>query len=504
MADAYEEDPGPAEVPPAEQALAALGPETDMTLAMSWIGYGAADAYSANWLANEIGYFESLVMYQQSDIADMFKEQSKNPTRGNRRLNFPMLVRRNMSALLDWIQDRKRINAPMENPITAAGIVSQDEFRSAINLSAERRLIRKKEKDAHTAQLKIASPGKLKDEKSWADWLTGLHTTLSLIRGVSEVPLNYVIREHMIPPEGESYTTFDEECIAKAPLVGTAFDADASTVHLIIKPLCIGEHAEQWIKPGFTKKNGRDDLAKLMAHYQGEGMASRRIHTAEQLWDTLHYKQEKSMKFSDFLSKAKLMLNIYEENKEAKPPAAQVRWLLDKISNPALTATVESLRTSIELDPVTWTFNKCANHIASNIRTIAPGTVRSVSAVGSNGGTGRQGAYKDGAVFTGTYTGPEWQALSKEEKSLVFNARKTTQKGSGGKGPGQKPNPKKVKALTKTVKSLKKQVSALKKRSNATPSDDSSSGSDEKDEPMNDAGNAFGGRAGKKKKKKTE
>jgi hypothetical protein len=476
--------------------------DPDMALAMSWIGYPAGDTASPEALAIELGKFRNLAGFSHQDINTIFVNKDGVKNARGVKLKFPLIIQKNLRGLLDYAHDCARINSVVS--LAAAGIDTPEKFREEIYAAAERKEIRKKEKDAHAAQLKIASPGKLKDEKSWADWLTGLQTTLSLIRGAKDVPLSYVIREHVVPPAGESYATFDEECIAKAPLEGTIFNADASTVHLIIKPLVLGENAEQWIKPGFQRKNGRDDLAKLMAHFQGEGNTSRRIQIAEGFWESLHYKHEKSMKFSDFISKAKSMLNIFEENKEAKPPAAQVRWLLDKIMNPTLFPTVESLKVNVEMDPNVWTFSKCANHIASNLRTVSPGLARSVSAVATEGGgNGRQGAYKNGKIHSGSYSPQEWNALSSDDKTLVWNARNKA-KGSGGKGPGQKPasNNQRVKALTKKIQNQKKQISALQKR--APPSDDSNSGESDKDEPMNDAGNAFGGRAGKiKKKQKT-
>jgi hypothetical protein len=133
---------------------------------------------------------------------------------------------------------------------------------------------------------------------------------------------------------------------------GPALDADARSVHLVIKPLIVGENAEQWVQSGFKKKNGRDDLAKLMAHYyQGEGNSSRRIYIAEQMWKTLHYKNERALPFATFISKAQKMLNIYYKNDEPKTMGAQVRWLLDQVQEPSLQATVAGLTIDVEKDP---------------------------------------------------------------------------------------------------------------------------------------------------------
>ena len=457
-----------------------------------WIGYTVHQQVSA--LADELGTLREFSTYSYKDISAMVKD---GVTYGiNRKLKFPLTRQKYLKQVIDWAKDRQRINEPIS--LVAAAITTQAQFLSAIKLAHERKEIREKEKDAHDAQLKAASPGKLKDEKIWEDWLTGLQTTLTLMRGVTDVPLIYVIRDDETPVPGMTYESFDEECIAKSPLSGPAFDADARSVHLVIKPLVVGENAEQWIQSGFKKKNGRDDLAKLMAHYQGEGNSSRRIYIAEQMWKTLHYKNERVLPFATFISKAQRMLNIYYKNDEPKTMGAQVRWLLDQVQESSLQATIAGLTIDVEKDPdhKIWDFSKCANHIASQIRKTHPADTKSVSSVTSK--SGRNGNMKDGEIFTGTYTKDEWQSLSKDEQSAVINARSSKKK-SGGQGKGSvEKNLKKVKALAKRVKKQQKQIASLKKRapSSDTGDDDSS------EEPTNDAGNAFGGRAGKSNKKK--
>jgi hypothetical protein len=97
--------------------------------------------------------------------------------------------------------------------------------------------IRNKEKDAHEAHIKSASPGKLKkkDGKMWDDWLTGL----TLMRGVTDI-LPYHssmcfdrIQDDKANP-GDCFESFDKECIVKAPIFGPAFQADVRSVHLVI------------------------------------------------------------------------------------------------------------------------------------------------------------------------------------------------------------------------------------------------------------------------------
>jgi hypothetical protein len=194
------------------------------------------------------------------------------------------------------------------------------------------------------------------------------------------------------------------------------------------------------------------------------------------------------------------MLNIYFKNDEPKTMGAQVRWLLDQVQDSSLQATIAGLNIDVEKDPdyQIWDFNKCANHIASQIRKVNPGDTKTISGVQAKPGSGsRNGIYKDGEIFTGTYSAQEWKNLSKDEQSSVINAR-GGKKGTGGKGPVAK-HEKKVKALTKKVKKQQKQIASLKKRAPTSDSDDDEASSGD---PTSDAGNAFGGRAGKAKKKK--
>jgi DNA mismatch repair ATPase MutS len=264
---------------------------------------------------------------------------------------------------------------------------------------------------------------------------------------------------------------------------------------MVIKSLVVGEHAEQWIKGGFTKKNGRDDLLKLSAHFQGKGNSSKSIHDAERLWDSLHYKNERALSFENFISKAQAMWNMFSINEETKSKSAQVRWLLNSIQDPTLVATIASLNVDVDKDPEKWDFDTCANHIASQIRKHAnTDKTKKISAVQGRPSGGRTGIYKDGEIFTGTYSATEWRALSNEDRATVLKARSNKK---GDKGKGMRPQSKKVQALQKKVLNQKKEIAALKKR--AAPDEPDSES--ERDEPQHDAGNSFGGRAGKASKK---
>ena len=159
----------------------------------------------------------------------------------------------------------------------------------AVAVAAQRALIRDKEsKDASAVSAEV-SPGKLKDERKWTEWIAGFENMLSTILGVNIVPLSYVICEkEATNPEG--HDTFVQKCIACAPLTGPHFEADARKVHQLATSFTCGETSEQWIKMHANNHNGCLDLKALYAHYQGAGNTMRRIGEATRLRETLHYK----------------------------------------------------------------------------------------------------------------------------------------------------------------------------------------------------------------------
>ena len=143
--------------------------------------------------------------------------------------------------MIHWVQDFVRVsNTPDIDDLDEAY------FRAALGVSSQRSTIRKQEaKDASSASSK-ASPGKLKDDRKWNEWITRFKNMLSMILGVNGVPLSYVVRENP-KPKPKGHDTFVQKCIACAPLTGPHFDI-----------------SEQWIKMHARKQNGRIDLEAVI------------------------------------------------------------------------------------------------------------------------------------------------------------------------------------------------------------------------------------------------
>jgi hypothetical protein len=341
---------------------------------------------------------------------------------------------------------------------------------------------------------------------------------LSLIPGVNGVPLSYVIRKVETPEPGEKYGTFTEECVARAPLKGAAFEADSRQAHQLILALVQGEVAEQWIKPFKKAKDGRKDMMALVAHHEGEGNSSRRISDAERLKTNLIYKSEKSSKFQVFLSNCQKMFNIFDLEEETMSEDAKLRFLFERVQHPELKSAVSALQVKFGMgDKVSFT--SAANHLAAQLATTDDYRSNAdrrvgISAVqgdskGANAPT--DGITKNGKIYTGFY--PNFYDLSKENKRAVYDERKARGEkspgkkgsGSGNRAGGGKRNVSAAKQteMEKELGDLRSQVGNMKHQVKqkviaALKRQQPDSDSSEEEEAKDDAGTGFGGRAAKK------
>ncbi|KAI2498373.1 hypothetical protein MHU86_16126 [Fragilaria crotonensis] len=181
-------------------------------------------------------------------------------------------------------------------------------FRDALDEAYHRADVRKIEKDQSDTIIEAADPGKFKDERKWPKWEPAFANYLSTIPGVNGIPLWYVIWENETPDRTMEYPSVNERAIACAPLSGPNFQPDARRVHQLLQELVQSETAKQWIKPIARRQSGRKHMIALSNHLSRKGNKSRRIAQAEGYRDSLYYKHEKSLSFSNFLDKIQKML----------------------------------------------------------------------------------------------------------------------------------------------------------------------------------------------------
>jgi hypothetical protein len=421
------------------------------------------------------------------------------------RINFGLRRTNLLKATIHWAQDFRRISRAVT---LDTATVDAAAFRIIIEEARQRAATRKHNSDESDGLSKAADPGKLKRQKEWTVWSRSLKNYLSTIQGQDGVPLSYVIRDEDAPDYTiESLPDYDFEqlCIDCAPLTGQVFKTDARKVHQLIHGFVQGETAETWIKPTRNSRNGRIDFKALEAHFGGEGNKSVRIQEAEVLRSNLTYKSERTMSFEKFLTSMQAMFTGFEDNGELLNDEQKVRLLFKKVESPGLTVVKNALKVQYDLDPNNnVTYNFIANSLSAEAAKL-PDHVpnqRQASGVEAKYGTGSAPTSgvkgPDGTIFIGFY--PNWAALTKADKSLVYDER---QRLNGKSKQTTRRKPASVKSNKKTLANLKRDISSLKATLKKKAKTDASSDNDddETEDPQDNAGDQFGGRKAKKKKK---
>ena len=183
----------------------------------------------------------------------------------------------------------------------------------------------------------------------------------------------------------------------------------------MLKNYLVAETAKQWIKGLEVHGDGRRDMMALGEDYSGEGNASRRIATAER------------------------MFNIYKEEQEEFSENAKIRELFKRVQHPQLQDTVKALTVRFDMEGLTYT--QTANHLTAAVSELPEfHSTRRVTAAricGGSADTGTHNKYNnsagkgapkpgirtaDGKIFTAFYN--HWRTLTDDEKQHVIEERK--------------------------------------------------------------------------------
>ena len=99
--------------------------------------------------------------------------------------------------------------------------------------------------------------------------------------------LKYFICDTEVPEPEMIYNTFTNWAIARAPLDGANFEADACCVHQLLTSFIQGQPAENWTLHLVDQQDGRQDWLALKHHYTAEGNALLLITEVEKLKNSL-------------------------------------------------------------------------------------------------------------------------------------------------------------------------------------------------------------------------
>ena len=191
-----------------------------------------------NIMTAGIAAFEDFRYLVDKDIRDMADEFGKRTVAAGK-IVFGLGRTKKLVGVMHWVQDCYR----------ASDIPNHEHFDEEVLFEAlSMAQVRKSDIELVTTNSKAADPGKFKDERKWPEWEKAFTNYLSVIPGVTGIPLSYIIRETDIPVPGQEYPTFNERMINRAPLTGQYFVADTRRVHNLHVGFLQGENTEGWIR----------------------------------------------------------------------------------------------------------------------------------------------------------------------------------------------------------------------------------------------------------------
>jgi hypothetical protein len=232
-----------------------------------------------------LAQFEDFRYLVEKDLRDMADEFGKR-TQAAGRIVFGLGRTKKLVGVMHWVQDCFR----------SSDVPNHEHFDDEVLFEAlSLAQIRKSDVELVTTNTKAVDPGKFKDERKWPEWEKAFINYLSVVPGVSGIPLSYVVRELDVPTPGIEYPTLTERMINRAPLDGQYYIADTRRVHSLLVGFLQGENTENWIRNIARYQDGRRDMIALRRHYAGEGNSTRRIADAKRIKTTLHYKTERAL-----------------------------------------------------------------------------------------------------------------------------------------------------------------------------------------------------------------
>ena len=210
----------------------------------------------------------------------------------------------------------------------------------------------------------VSTPDKFSYLK-WEVWEETVVNWLQTKRGVTNIPLSYIIRKVTAPPSMDH----SEMIVYNASLTTAVFRADNKKVANLLAPLILDTDAFDWGGRKFTQGKGREGWLELVNHYNGTAESERRIAAARHKLSILFYKNEATFNFETFSTKLKATFDTMEKYGEGKSEREKVSILLEKIrtSSQKLEAAITFARSNHVANYLAAT-----NYLATQISFIFP------------------------------------------------------------------------------------------------------------------------------------
>jgi len=271
---------------------------------------------------------------QYADIESFAKKLQALPVlRGGVNMGHMHVLK--MKALLYWLKDRDRRGIDIYE--------DYDEDFGQVELLASIKSLETYERLQKAGETKNKAPDKFQPHslRSWSSFNRDLENYLSGLRGISGVPLIYVIREEraiVAMPGGDDI----DQLIRLAPLQGPSYLEEKRRVYQIIRDAVSGTDGWIWIQD-VKNEDGRLAIKRLRDHYDGPGASTRRVQDAKERLKVCHYKSETTFPFERYVSVLKECFTTLEDDERPITERDKIDYLLEGIQNVGLTSAISNI-----------------------------------------------------------------------------------------------------------------------------------------------------------------
>jgi len=296
-----------------------------------------------------------------SDIDSFAKKLQALPTnRGGLNLGHMHVVR--LKAFLYWLKNRIRRGINIYD--------DYDEDFGQVELEASIKALETLEGLDKAGESKTKAPEKfqLHSLRGWTSLNRDLENYLASLRGISGVPLVYVIRKeamnHVAPPGEDAI----QELVRLAPLEGPVYLEDKRRVYRIIRDTVSGTDGWTWMQD-VKNEDGREAIKLLRDHYDGPGARTRRVQDAKERLKVCHYKAETTFPFERYVSVLKDCFATLSDDERPVTECDKIDYLLDGIQNASLASAISNISMTATLRP---SFEETANILLREVQRIFP------------------------------------------------------------------------------------------------------------------------------------
>jgi len=235
-----------------------------------------------------------------------------------------------------------------------------------------------------------------------------------------------------------TFATDTDEKIGRTILVGPQYNTDNAKIYDLLKSLAGNGPLQPFIRTYERARNGRAAFKNLVEFYEGDSMKNLLKSSAYKMIQRANYQgPRRNFEFSNYVTIHQRAHEHLARFGEPVPELKKVRDFLDGITDPRC----QAIKLGVQASTIYMNdFNEMVNYVTGALDILnsqgAPPSTRRIGELSTNEhhqGRGRGRGRGRNANLARSYSPEEWQALTPEKRSRVFQARERNRGGGGGR-----------------------------------------------------------------------